>query len=149
MHLPIGSKEMDNYLPDDPLPGQIVEVPDGVDGGKVTHILVYEGDTLIGEAQQLIKVENVSRKWQLGRTHAASPIKPEARLRVRAITKHYASLIFVEYFGWTGFQYKKEETLLSDRMYEVLHTATYFTVQDGPNIYELICLNAIDEGENK
>ena len=147
MQLPVANEAMLPYLPDDPLPGQIIEIPEGVDGGAATHITVYQKDTCIGEAQQLIKIENVSRKWQLGRTHTAVPLLPETLLRVRAVTKHYASLIFVEYFGWVGHAYKKEETTLSDRTYEILHTATYMSVQDGPNVYELVCLHVTDEGE--
>jgi len=149
MHLSVAGEEMNGYLPEDPLPGQVVEVPDGVDGGSATHIILYDGKTVIGESQQIIKVENVSRKWQLGRTHTAFPLLPESQVRVRAFTKHYASLIFVEYYGWIGHKYRKEETLLSDRVYEIVHTATYFSVQDGPHIYELVCLHATDEGEPK
>lgn len=147
MHPPTIEGNMTPYLPDDPLPGQVVEIPDGVDGGSVTHIMLHDGNVVLGEAQQLIKVENVSRKWQLGRTHTAFPLIPDTTIRVRAFTKYYASLIFVEYFGWSGHQYRKEEKVLSDRVYEILHTTTYTSIPDGPNIYELVCLHATDEGE--
>ena len=143
------SEGMQEYLPEDPLPGQIIEVPEGVDGGSATHITLQHEDKIIGETQQLLKIENVSRKWQVGRTHTIIPIKPETELRVRAVIKHYASLIFVEYLGWVGHKYKKEETILSDRIYEVLHTAIYMSVANGPHIYELIGLNMIDKGETK
>lgn len=151
MHLSVANEVMNQYLPEDPLPGQVVKVPDGVDGGHATHITLYQETEIVGESHQLIKVENVSRKWQLGRTVTSIPLKPETRIQVRAVTKYYASLMFVEYFGWIGHKYRDNETVHSDRLCEVIDTAIYFSVKDTkyPHIYEVVCLSAIDEGEKK
>ena len=148
MFLPQSVTDMTPYLPEDPLPGQVVEIPDGVDGGSATHITVYDGDLVIGETQQLSKVENVSRKWQLGRTTTVTPLLPEMIVRIRAVKQHYRSLIFVEYFGWSGHQYHKNETVLSDRVYTIEHTAQYYSIAEGPHIYELVCLHYNKEGAN-
>ncbi len=139
---------MQPHFPEDPLPGQVVKIPDGIDGGSVTHITIYNKNRVIGEAQQLIKVENVSSKWQLGRTNTIIPLHPEDIVQVRAVTKQYASLIFVEFFGWTGFMLQDVETVLSNKVYTIQHVASYSATKGGPYVYELVCLHS-EKKENK
>jgi hypothetical protein len=148
MFQPVAPEGMRPYLPEDPLPGQLVQIPDSVDGGSAVHITILNDQgVLIGESQQLFKVENVSLKWQLGRTVTTVPLRPETCIRVHAERRKYKSLMFVEYFGWVGSQYRDDAEVLSDRTYYILHAAPYANSKNGPNIYELVCLQVNDEGE--
>jgi hypothetical protein len=139
---------MDEHLPSDPLPGQVVKVPDGIEAGDAVHVLLYTSEgNVLGESQRLSNVENVSRKWQLGRTVCSSKLAPEDVIHLRAERRPFDTLIFVEYFGWVGHTYRNAE-VIREGDYEVLYAAPYsLHAKADIHVYELVCLSKI-EGED-
>lgn len=132
-------------LPLDPLPGEIFKAPEGVALGESTLIQILDAqNNVIGTTQGTAKVENVSKKWILDRTHTVTqPLTPDMHIRVRGITKKVTALVFREYYGWAPYSYGKEE-VIADASFLIAHAVVLFD-HATQYIYEKVFMAAVEE----
>ncbi|RLI88002.1 MAG: hypothetical protein DRP01_00180 [Archaeoglobales archaeon] len=134
--------------PIDPLPGEIFEAPDDTPLGEsiIIQVIGPQG-TIVGLTEGTSKVENVSRKWSLGRTTTVIPLFPKMRIRVRGIQKHITALVFNEYYGWSPYSYAKD-IIVTDTSFIIEHTTPLFSSEDH-TIYEKVLLTAVEDADEK
>jgi len=140
-------EQIESYLPEDPEPGQVQELPEGVFGGEVTTITILDlNNNILGESIQLTKVPNISGVWRLGRTYLSHEVGSltDQLLRVRVATRKYTSFAFIEYLGWVG-RHTTPEEVLSDAKYSVLESNSSFVIGKNIIMYDTIGIKKCKE----
>jgi len=89
------------------------------------------------------KIENVSRRWHLGRTHTVVPLKAEDEINVLALQKPILSMVYADYYAWVPYKYGEEE-VLADASFLVTDVVPMTEIQ-GQHIYERVLLYANKE----
>ena len=135
-------------LPEDPEPGQIFRLEKGQVVGGATVINVYKGGTLIGAAQSLTPIANVSGKYCVDRLSSSIELKERDVLHIKAIQYSFNQVIFIEYFGWIGSGVIKKHVTLADKHYRVLAVIPVGEQNNQFRLYEKVCLEVI-QGEKK
>jgi len=112
---------LDALLPPDPEPGEVFQMPEGQVGGASTMNFIYVGGNCVGHTSQYARVANVSSHSFLGRTVTTIPLGEGLVVRLLGEQFTFASVVFVEYFGWVVKEYNPKPTVLLDAKFDVLH----------------------------
>ena len=72
-------------VPEDPEPGQVLDLPGGHYAGGATILHILHKTKLVGTAPRLIPVINVARKYILERAALSVPLKRNDIIRIRAL----------------------------------------------------------------
>lgn len=131
---------LDALLPPDPEPGQIFQMPEGQVGGASTMNFIYVGGNCVGHTSQFARVANVSTRSYLGRTVTSAPLLKNVIIRVLGEQFTFASLIFVEYFGWSVYEYNPKPEVLLDAKFEVVHAIPMKKQNSDLYTYDRVCL---------
>jgi hypothetical protein len=127
-------------LPEDPKDKETYTVPEGQIAGASYVLHLKKDGEEIGTAEQLDRVANVSGKATLSRTSSFQELKKGDTLETVFKRYDYKSVIFVDYFGWMGYEcYKKVETMECN-MWKVLAVLTVGPQSQGKYFYEKLCL---------
>lgn len=148
--MPVHTKEtlIQTQLPDDPEPGEVFILPEGQTIGGANVINVFQGPSLLGAAQSLAPVPNVSGVYFLERLATRNELKPRDILRVKATQYTFIELTFIEYLGWCGTKMSDTTYTAFDKHLKVRDIVPIGTVTDGFNLYERICLEKIKGAKN-
>jgi hypothetical protein len=131
-------------VPEDPTPGQVIDIPKGRYAGGTTVLLVYRKTKLIGTSPRLLPIQNVARKYILERAALSVPIGRNDIIRVQARQLSFTQITFVEYIGWVGTKTHETELTLSDKFYRVLTAVPVGPQGEHVFLYEKVCLNIIE-----
>jgi hypothetical protein len=107
-------------VPEDPEPGQVVDLPEGHYAGGATILHLFHKTQLVGTAPRLMPVPNVARTYILERACSTAPLKRNDLLRVKAVQLSFTQVTFIEFTGWVGTKTHPQELLLSDKFYKIL-----------------------------
>jgi hypothetical protein len=141
---------LQTVLPEDPEDGQIVTMPQGQIIGGANVINVERSGKLLGNVSQIAPVYTSSGKYEALRVATCDQIKTGDILHVKGWQYNYTSLIFLEGFGWAGYEYDENNpTSLMDKHMRVI--AALQIGRHGLNcyLYEKVCLQLIREGETR
>jgi hypothetical protein len=137
-------------LPEDPDDRQVVTMPKGQTIGGANVITVTRSGKLLGSVAQIAPIYTSSGKYEASRVATCSQIKKGDILHVHGHQYNYVSLMFLEGFGWTGYDVDEQNPLvLMDKHMKVIDA---FRI--GPHtpycyLYEKVCLQLIREGETR
>jgi hypothetical protein len=136
---------LDALLPANPEPGEIFKMPEGQIGGASVMNFIYAGGQHIGHTAQYARVTNVSACSRLGRTVSSVPLMKGLNIRLLCEQFTFKSLIFVDYFGWTVYEYNPKPTVLLDELFTVTHASTMYKANSKLYVYDDICLEKYKE----
>jgi len=97
--------DLNPQIPADPNPDQVVKANEGTVLGASYVLYIYRKRVLLGTAEQLQKIANVSNKAYLSRVMLHTPISKGDLLTVQFCCHTIQSIIFKEGFGWVGHTY--------------------------------------------
>lgn len=137
-----------NLLPADPEPDQIVKLPKGQYAGGSNIIYLYKHDKLIGATAQLTSIQNISGKYEIARTTTTTKLNKNDIIRITGKQYIFDSVIFVNGFGWSGYDYLPEPQILLDKTYRVLHAKSVGQTAENFYLYDKICLETLTENKN-
>ena len=103
-------------LPQDPKDGDIVVSPDGSPVGYLDEMTVWQNDHVIGTAQSISRVENVSFKAIMVGCTSNKDLYPQDKIRVVITRYTYDAMQYTELYGWGLWNAKgpcKTDTLFS------------------------------------
>jgi len=138
-----------NLLPENPKPGQVIEVPKGQISAGQMSLTFIAAIKLIGTTTQLMPIQNVSGKYEIARTTTNTKLSKNDVIRVVGRQYIFNSVIFVDYFGWLGYGHSDEPQILSDKTYKILHVMPIGPTTKDCYLYEKICLETIMEDANE
>jgi len=131
---------LDATLPTDPEANEVYCVPEGQVAGASYVLHIKKDGEDVGTAEQLERVVNVSGKATLSRTSSSQAIEKGTLIETAFKRYDYKSVIFVEYFGWIGYDcYEKVETMERNK-WKVLAVLTVGPQSPGKYFYEKLCL---------
>jgi len=131
---------MEATLPADPEPNQVYEVPAGQIAGASYVLHVYKNGVLVGGAEMLTRVQNVSGKSYLSRMWSKTKIKEGDRLEILFTRYLIKSVIFVEFFGWIGHEYYPETQIEDKFLFDVVAILSVGPSTESAYLYERVCL---------
>lgn len=134
---------MDATLPSDPEPNQVYTMPEGQIAGASYILHIYKNGILIGSAEALTKVQNVSGKSYLSRMHSKTEIKEGDRLEILFVRLLIKSVKYVEYFGWIGHTFYPETQIEDKFLFDVVTTLPIQPLQEHLHVYERVCLTRV------
>ena len=132
-------------LPEDPDNGTIFTVPEGQSVGASTIIYLLSGERVLGTANQLSPVVNVSKRYSLVRITSKKAIKKNDVVRVVAKQYSYTQMTFLDGYGWLGHRAGSDAYVIEDKTYRVTHVVPIGELTDGYCVYEQLCLERIKE----
>lgn len=134
-----------SLVPDNPKPGQIFTMPEGQVLG-ISHVIsILRGGELVGDANQLTAVHNVTLKSVLTKVTTCIPLKKGVRIQVLAKQFSFKSAIFIQYFGWMGHDIIDSGDVIADKTYKVEYALRVGPESDKFFIYEKVCLTNVEE----
>jgi hypothetical protein len=128
-------------IPVDPNNFEIYSYPQGQWAGASTIIRILRKGVLLGDAQSLLNIPNVSRKYTAYRTRTTAPVKPGDSLVLLVSLYRFHSIIFVDGFGWVGID--AEKTPLTQDTYNM--TVVYangIKMDEDHYLYDQLCLQS-------
>lgn len=131
-------------VPEDPEPGQVLDLPEGHYAGGSTILHVFHKTKLVGTSPRLLPVTNIARKYILERASLSVPLKRNDIIRVQARQFSFTQVTFVECVGWVGTKTHKKELSLSDKHYKVLDAIPIGPSGEHFFLYEKVCLSVIE-----
>lgn len=135
-------------LPNDPHDGMVFEAPEGAAIGGAVVLEIYSNGALIGSAQQLSPVQNVSRKYTITQVCTSEPVKKGYTLRVTGHQYLYNQATFIDGFGWVGTGVQEKKLELSNGVYKVIAALEIGPTDSNCRLYDQICLETITEEKN-
>jgi hypothetical protein len=140
---------MDEFrLPEDPRPGQILEIPEGREEENRSEVLsLYQGTVCVGFTEGLDKVLNISGAAELQRSVLSKELKVGEPLEVRKEVLPIDAYEFVNFFGWQAHRYRDNPSTPWSQHYEIKYLAQIPHNHSVQFVYERICLQAV-EGDN-
>jgi len=141
---------LQSVLPEDPEDGQIVTMPKGQTIGGANVINVERSGKLLGNASQIAPVYTSSGKYEATRVASCERINAGDILHIRGWQYNYTSLIFLEGFGWTGYESDETNPIqLMDKHMRVIDALRIGRYSPSCYLYEKVCLQLIREGETR
>ena len=129
-------------VPDDPKNFEICCYPEGSWAGASTIIRVYRGGVLLGDAQSILNIPNVSRKYTAYRTRTTAPIKLGDTLLLEVSLYRFHSIIFVDGFGWIGIDPEKTPVTQDSYNMSVVY-ANPIQMGERHFMYDQLCLQSL------
>ena len=134
---------LEQLMPENPQPGDIVKMPEGYSCGEAHDIAVLLNGERVGSATGLRRIENVSNIYEADKvTVYGISLNYGDIIRIENYRYTYVSLMFVEFLGWRGREVYQP--------YDVTHRADYQILQSLMNsqpgkltIHEKMCLKQI------
>ena len=139
--------DLNPQIPTDPEPNQIVEANEGSVLGASYVLYVYRKRKLLGTAEQLQKIANVSTKSYLARARLHTPISKGDLLVIQFCCHTIQSIIFKEGFGWVGHTYHPDVAITEVHLVKVIDFLTVIG-RNQTYFYEQIRLEKIKEKED-
>jgi len=141
---------MDDFkLPEDPSPGQVLEIPEGREGENHSQLLsLYQGTVCVGFTEGVDKVVNVSGAMELRRCILSKTLKVGDRLELRTEVIPIAAYEFVNFFGWQAHAYQDNTSTEWSKEYRIQHLAEIPHKHSTQILYERVCLQAIEGDHN-
>lgn len=138
-------------LPEDPEPGQVIDLPKGQSIGGAVVLNLYFKRELVGSASRMIPIPNVTRMYRAERVTSSVELPRNALVRVQALQFSFVQVTFFQYFGWIGTKTAKKQTVLSDKYYKVLAALPVGPASENFRLYEQLCLQVINpsKGDKK
>lgn len=137
---------MTNFeLPEDPSKGQIVKLPEDSVENYSGVLAIYQDDICIGYTEKLDKVPNISGMTELGRAVLSKRLSKGTTIVVQFEIIPIQSLIFVNFFGWQAYEYRKKITIDWQKTFKVLHSVEITNRTGSQILCEKICVEKIKE----
>lgn len=149
--LPITEQQglLQHILPENPQNGEVYAVPEGQIAGASILVCVYKGNTPVGVAAHLAAIPNVSNAAWLHRVVCSDPINTGDIVLVRGERMLFKSVIFIDGFGWLGYEVYDKIDVIHEKTYKVLHAFILPQQNAKQLIYERLCLNLQQEETKK
>jgi len=138
---------LDAVLPENPKTGDVYTVPEGQQVGGAQVINIHYKQQVIGNAQFLSAVTNVSGAFTLTKVTTDRALKRGDIIHVVGTVLGYDKVTFTQYYGWAGTWVNGLTSKIHDNKYKVIDTTYVAKGTTGPtlHVYERICLQAINK----